>query len=479
MAGAFRAPGSELDEGILVSFPDRMLHGALPYRDFESFYGPANAGVTAAAFKLFGSSLYVERAVGLVFRLLLVLAVFLIGRRFSRAAALGGMVVAAAVVARSVVADAEYEAISLALLGIIATTRATYTSRGAYWALGGGLLAGFALLFRLELIVGVVIGAIPLLLATSSRRRLYWTAGLLLTLLAYVPLAVAAGPDKLRLNLNDLRATGHDRRLPVPPLTSSAGLLLLVAILATGVVLAVGVSVWSGTGDLRGRILVAAGVLAANGLPFGFWRADGSHIVAASLVPLAVLPMAAAATGIGRRHAWFAGAIAGIAVLMLASTRTVRGDLRANVDFLRSSARAYSVSYHGRSFPIASLAAATDLRRMVRIIGSRAARGDRLFIGPEDLRRTNFNDAFVYYLLPQLNPASFYIELDPPASRSGSRLPRDLQSADYLLLTSRWNGWDEPNPSRRYRSPAANLVVSRHFCLVVREGRYVLLRRCR
>src|SRR5204862_2671000 len=73
--GAFPQPGSEFDEGILVSFPVRVLQGAVPYRDFELFYGPANTYVVAGAFELFGASLAAERAIGLVFALVAILAV--------------------------------------------------------------------------------------------------------------------------------------------------------------------------------------------------------------------------------------------------------------------------------------------------------------------------------------------------------------------------------------------------------------------
>ena len=39
LAPSFRAAGSPFDEGILVSFPTRVLAGDIPYRDFETFYG--------------------------------------------------------------------------------------------------------------------------------------------------------------------------------------------------------------------------------------------------------------------------------------------------------------------------------------------------------------------------------------------------------------------------------------------------------
>ena len=37
-----------------LPLPVRVLQGAVPYRDFELFYGPANTYVVAGAFELFG-----------------------------------------------------------------------------------------------------------------------------------------------------------------------------------------------------------------------------------------------------------------------------------------------------------------------------------------------------------------------------------------------------------------------------------------
>ena len=55
LAPAFLAAGSEFDEGIIVSFPSMIIRGEVPYRDFESFYGPGGAYSVAGAFELFGS----------------------------------------------------------------------------------------------------------------------------------------------------------------------------------------------------------------------------------------------------------------------------------------------------------------------------------------------------------------------------------------------------------------------------------------
>jgi hypothetical protein len=91
---------------------EQAFHGAVPYRDFETFYGPGNSYLTAAAFKLFGSSLTTERAVGLAVAMLSVLALFILGSRFSRTAGFGAGLIGATLLAREVFAGAEKEALT-------------------------------------------------------------------------------------------------------------------------------------------------------------------------------------------------------------------------------------------------------------------------------------------------------------------------------------------------------------------------------
>src|SRR6266566_3291098 len=67
MVPAFDQPAAENDEGLLVAFPARLLHGELPHRDFYDPYGPGGVWVVAAADEAFGTSLGSERAVGMVY----------------------------------------------------------------------------------------------------------------------------------------------------------------------------------------------------------------------------------------------------------------------------------------------------------------------------------------------------------------------------------------------------------------------------
>jgi len=92
--------------------------------------------------------------------------------------------------------------------------------------------------------------------------------------------------------------------------------------------------------------------------------------------------------------------------------------------------------------------------------------GERLLVGPADLSRTIYSDVVFYHLFPELEPATYFIEMDPGlADEPGSRLADDVASADWLLLTNFWTGWHEPNASNEFGSDEPNQVVANQFCL--------------
>ncbi len=76
-----------MDEGMLLVYPELILHGKLPYRDFETFYAPGNLLTLAGAYSVFGIRLDVERCVGLLYRLALAGGIFFVVRRSSLPAA--------------------------------------------------------------------------------------------------------------------------------------------------------------------------------------------------------------------------------------------------------------------------------------------------------------------------------------------------------------------------------------------------------
>src|SRR5437868_14564750 len=76
LRGLLRAPGPPMEEGFMLVFPERVLHGDVPNLDFLHLYGPGSLWALAAVFKVFGTSLWTERLAGYVQQIGLVTAVF-------------------------------------------------------------------------------------------------------------------------------------------------------------------------------------------------------------------------------------------------------------------------------------------------------------------------------------------------------------------------------------------------------------------
>jgi len=91
----------------------------------------------------------------------------------------------------------------------------------------------------------------------------------------------------------------------------------------------------------------------------------------------------------------------------------------------------------------------------------------------------NYGATYIYFLLPRLRPASYYMEMNPlTANREGSGLAGELRRADWLVLTSEWDGWTEPNASVRFGPTDSNEVIRDFFCRRFRAGSYRLYERC-
>ena len=472
---AMRAPGSEFDEGILLSFPTRIEAGDLPYRDFETFYGPASPYLVAGAFELAGPSLWTERAVGLLFRLALVLGVFLLVRRWGDLVAACCAAVTLLFVGGASEADGGLAAAAFVVLTILLAATGTAAPERRRWWVAAGLAAGVAGLFRPEAAGVSTIAVVPLVWPVL-RRAAHFAAGLAIGVVPYVPLAVAAGFDGVRENVDDLRATGQARRLPLPGLTTAGGrALVLVALALLLLVLA-----YLATRRARGRhvaVLLSLVLVGALQLPYGVWRADEAHFIGAGLVPLAMTPLSVAVLLPSR---WRAAALAATALIVASQLlpTELRGDYARNLRITAGLESSPSVSNGVRSFIVEDESAAADIQATIDYLDRRAPAGSRLFVGPRDLRRTNANDAVLYYLLPDLVPASFYLEMDPPFSSASSRLAHDVASSNYLVLSTRWDAWSEPNASAHYGSDTANHVVEARFCRQAVFGTYSIWRRC-
>jgi len=93
--------------------------------------------------------------------------------------------------------------------------------------------------------------------------------------------------------------------------------------------------------------------------------------------------------------------------------------------------------------------------------------GDRLFVGPTDLRRTVTSEAWLYALYPEAVPGTYFIEMDPGiANARGSRMAADLRRSDVVVLSRIWQEWNEANDSSRPGDPTPDRVLRERFCPV-------------
>jgi hypothetical protein len=233
--------------------------------------------------------------------------------------------------------------------------------------------------------------------------------------------------------------------------------------------------------DDSSRIDLALGLLCVLLLPQMMQRADYVHIDCVELFAFALFPSALVpifSTTNERRARWLrqAPALAMLAIVCAFVFTSVRNDSR----LVFSGDRAFVVVRHsGRHVTLDDAAHAAEVQAMLDALDRRARPGESIFVGSEDLRRTNVNDVFVYFLVPELRPASYFTALVPGfTTEESSPLADQIDAASYLLLTTRYDAWNEPNASSLFGSSRPSEIVARDFCRVAHQGTYSLLVRC-
>ena len=497
----------------MLVFPERVLAGDVPNRDFLHLYGPGSLWVLAAAMKGFGVSLEVQRIVGFLQQLLVAFGVLALLRPWGRlVAAVGGAITALIVVPP---------------IGLTALPWVGAVGFGL-WALerglarpprlaACGLLFGAALLYRPDLAVAV--GASGAVLAfglePSQRKRLaLWTLAGTSPYLIHVAMA---GPRNVvdGLFIEPVFHLRPGRSLPLPPSwdhfdgflqragqlveppwplpapEGPAQLVLWLAMLVASVVVLVG----AGVGTLRrtgDRRLLVMAAFAAGLLPQAMQRADSTHLAWVSCVPFGFLP--AAVLEIVRHRLprlRAAPVLAALTPLVLLLVLVPHFTYRTWADYVAQGAGwrdvdSFVISHEGRIFRYGRADAVEAVEAMLPDVERLTEPGQTLLVGSGDLSRTPYSEAFLYYLLPDLPPATRYIEMDPGvADAEGSGLAEEVAAADVVILSSIRDDWDEPNASREAGSDEPNQILARDFCLagsygqgLFERGLYELYLRC-
>lgn len=501
--GVFRAPGPPMEEGFMLVFPERLLEGDIPNRDFLHLYGPGSIWVIAALFKVFGISIWTARLFGFVQLVGLVAGTTYVGYRWGRwSAAVAGTVTAIIIIPPiGVTALAWVGGVALALWAVNLAVRpldAGHTGRRTLvWA---GLVAGAALLFRPDLVValGLPLGALALWALGRDRRR-QLALGLAAGVSPYLVHLALAGPGNAisGMVLEPVFDLRPGRRLPFPPPTDdftsflnrayslrefpwplpsasqpmqiAVWFWILVAVCAALVVMGVRAQ---RAGSPQGWRLVALSLLAVGLLPQAVQRSDSAHLSWVSCVPFGLLPAFVAETlrlrGVGDRRPVVArlAVLSPLALMLVFPAFTYRWYADYVVQSTGRDRPVWGIENRGRFFYYGRQDVAEAAEALLDDVETVSEPGQRLIVGTGDLRKTPYSEAYLYFLLPQLEPGTHYIEMDPGvANARDSGLADELREADVVILSTVYDDWNEPNASREPGSDEPNQVIEEEFCL--------------
>lgn len=475
----FDSPAPPMDEGSLLVYPELILKGQLPYRDFETFYGPANLWVLSVAYAGFGPSIFAERAVGLAYRILTLLAIFALVQRWGTTLAAGCTIVASLLLLPILLGAYAWIGGATCALWSIWTIARPESARRCFF---GGILAGLALLFRIDLGPAVIASALPLFLLMRAARRWSYLGGAAFALLPLGWLTVAAGPKEILNNLLlfPVIYSNPARHLPIFSAENYLVLLFFAHIIAVaGNIFAGVIAIRADRRSPTARLLLSLALLGLAVTHQAAQRIDLIHVMLVASISVGVLPLSIFVIRSQLRVTMSRPGESVLATaIVLLLLEAIAPEVIAGLG--GQSGTTVFLARHGRSFPLSSMYKAVTLSKMLDRLDALASPGERVFVGPADLRRTNANETFIYHLLPQLRPATYFLEMNPrSANRPNSRLGQDIASADWLVLSHRFDGWNEPNKSAELGSDQPMRVVKDQFELCGQYGGRDLYRRRR
>lgn len=528
LRGLLRNPGPPMEEGFMLTFPERLLRGEIPNRDFLHLYGPGSLWVLAGVYQLFGAKLEVERLFGLLQQAGVAYGVFFVARWWGRKVAVVCALLALVIMLppAGLTAFAWTGGVALGLLGLAVGLHARATPddrRATRLAVTAGILFGAAFLFRLDLVVACGLAALVLVWRAPRRRVVALLGATVATAsLVLVQFVMAGFGNAFRgMVLEPVFDLRPGRRLPVPPSwgtldgflqkvgdipnplrwplptppPSNQLFIWFFANLAAIAALVV-VGAWATRRDptsIRARAVLASGLFSLGMVSQTLQRPDSTHIAWVSCVSIGLVPIAlmevvaawrdrapAARAGLARRGWLVACGLPALALLLLVPSFT----FRAYADFAAQTFGYHRTSFlierNGVRFYYGDPTVADAANAMIPTLDRIVRPGDRLLVGPADLRKTVTSEAWIYALYPEAVPGTYYIEMDPGiANAEGGRLADDVRRADVVVLSRIWQNWDEPNDSAKLGDPTPNRVLRRKFCLVdTFEPWFEVYRRC-
>jgi 4-amino-4-deoxy-L-arabinose transferase-like glycosyltransferase len=515
--------GPPMEEGFMLAFPERFLEGDIPNKDFLHLYGPGSIWVLAGWYKVFGVTLLSERMFGLLQEVGIAYGVYFLARRWGRTTGVIAALISVIFIIEphGLTALAWPGAVALGLFGLVAAAASREAGddrRSRRFAVLAGVLAGFAVLFRIDIVAAVAFGSVAIGWGAGRVGYKRFAAGLGIGLFPFVIHGAMAGPGNAfrGMVIDPIFNLRGGRNLPIPPpwghfdsevqnvaefvriswpipnLEAPAQLslwwFLLLGSTAANVIIGVR-AVRRDRVSLRPRVFLGSACFAAGLVFQAFQRADNTHIAWAACVTMALLPVGiveivkAKRPDLGLRRIGLIVGVSFIAALtLLIPNYTTRAytELAVQTVGIHTKFRGNKIENRGRIFYYGRKDYARAANKALKKVEEIAEPGDRLISAPLNLRVIPLNESFFYYLLPQLEPGTYYIEMDPGVSNArDSGLADEIRKADVLVLTTAWAYFSEPNASTNFIGPKEpNDVVRKQFCLIERYGPYRVFQKC-
>lgn len=462
MASAFREPLYLMDEALLLVYPEQILAGEVPNRDFFTSYGPGGLSLLAVIYAVVGPAVVAERAVGLLYHVAIATGAYAMARRLgSLPATTAGIVAGLILVPLGLLASSWLGAIALVMwsLALLDAPR----SKGAIVL--AGIFGALAVSWRPETAVLVVVAALPHLWRNPRWRQ--WGLGIVMGM---APLAIHTVLSGGRLWTNVAGRVGVNGNLRI----SLSDMDVIVALLIT--LGAAAYLAWCAY-RIPSRRLLAWATASAVVLPQMLQRLDLGHVLN---VACFILPLAVAWT---MAHFDVAARLA----LLFGETQVKRiawgaAGLLLVVEGVQSLAATTgsrpSVMHESRALPVLHVEEQRALDKLLRRVATLVPPGTKIFMGARDMSVPTLNDMRLYHLLPEYDAFAYNLELPPPQP-VGSLLSQDLQKADALILRRVPRGWGRAMvPFVPPGDDAANDIVADQFCLAGSVHPYEIHLRC-
>jgi hypothetical protein len=452
-----KSPLAPYDEAVILVGAERVLKGQTPYEDFLTVYAPGQFYALAFFFKLFGTSVTIERVYDIAIKSLLSLFIFLNIRQLSsHKSALVGWAMSLIWIEYSYFhAYPVYPAILFTFIGIYFLLL-HMKNDNLYCVALGAVSIVFAILFRHDLggLAAIVI-TIAILLRKIMSKQESWTpimtyiaTGIAVAFPAIIYFLVAYDIEAV---INDLFVipldmAGTQQKLPYPALSRYN---LPFYVFPT--VLLVGIITFIIQIKLRTDSTLAYGILLISLVGIVFlnqvWaRSDTIHLLPVALTAIVLLPVlfhtyADMLTQNKQLYALFF--ILFVVFISLTMSKAISKKLKLlpeNYNIAVINPEIDRAKYQFIS---------PDYKKAVSYIKKNTSQDDYIYVGVKNHDQLVFNDP-IFYFLAERKCATKYHELNPGHTTTlkiQEEMVNELKSKAPRLLVLATRKRIEPNPS--------------------------------